>query len=262
MLETLGKSMNFLKRVARKAKKILSPNTPIEIVNRLPECNDRLAHVKSLGFNPDVVFDCGAFIGRWAKDANQLFPAAKLVLVEPNSDVYAQIADHTTGFESQITLIKAAVGESSGTMNLNIWDNPKHNNKTTALAASSLLNHVQGEATRTVAVDVRTIDDIAEQTGLKPNLLKLDLQGAELPALKGAVRTLESCELCIIEFGCLDAYKERTTPAQLVSFMDERDYALYDIVDVRYRPFDGAMMGGDFFFVKRGSQLKAHRDYF
>jgi FkbM family methyltransferase len=254
--------MHFFNRVARKAKKILAPTTETRIVNRLPECNDRLAHVKSLGFDPDVVFDCGAFIGRWAKDVNQLFPTSKLVLIEPNSELYPQIADHTTGFESQTTLIKAAVGESAGTMNLNIWENPKHTKKTTALAASSLLEHVQGEATRSVAVNVITIDEIAQQTGLKPNLLKLDLQGAELPALKGAAQVLESCELCIIEFGCLDAYKERTTPAELVSFMYERDYALYDIVDVRYRPFDGAMMGGDFFFVKRGSQLKAHRDYF
>jgi FkbM family methyltransferase len=254
--------MNLLTRAARKAKKILSSNASLQFVNRLPDCNDRLAHVKSLGFDPDVVFDCGAFIGRWAKDANQLFPSAKLVLVEPNSEVYPQIVEHTTEFESQTTLIKAAVGQFAGTMNLNIWENPKHNNKTTALAASSLLNHVQGEATRSVAVDVKTIDEIAENTGLTPNLLKLDLQGAELPALKGAVQVLKSCELCIIEFGCLEAYKERTTPAELISFMNDRDYGLYDIVDVRYRPFDGAMMGGDFFFVKRNSQLKAHRDYF
>ena len=125
-----------------------------------------------------------------------------------------------------------------------------------------MLDHVQGEATRSVPVDVKRIDDIAEQTGLKPDLLKLDLQGAELPALKGAVQVLESCEFCVIEFGCLEAYKKRTTPAELLSFMDEQGFILYDIVDVKYRPFDGAMMGGDFFFVKRDSQLKAHRDYF
>ena len=95
-----------------------------------------------------------------------------------------------------------------------------------------------------------------------PDLLKLDLQGFELPALKGADQCLKHAELCIVEFGCLDAYKERTTPNDVMNLMYQYDYVLYDIVDLIYRPYDGALVGGDFFFVKSDSRLKEHKDYF
>ena len=234
----------------------------MRVEHALPTCEARLAHVASLGFKPDVVFDCGAFIGRWAQEVHDIFPDARLVLIEPNSELYPRIAEHTATFSEQTSLVEAAVGEKPDTMQLNIWENPKHGNETTALAASSLLGHVQGEATRRLAVAVRTIDDISNEHGLLPDLIKLDLQGAELPALRGATSALAHCELCIIEFGCLDAYTERTTTAELIAFMQEHDFVLYDIVDVRYRPYDRAMAGGDFFFVKQASSLKSHKDYF
>jgi FkbM family methyltransferase len=254
--------MSLLREAARKIKRVLIPQAKIRTVHKLPDCEQRLAHAKSLGFNPSVIFDGGAFTGRWAQETHHLFPSAHLVLIEPNSEVYSKIDESVREFLSQTTLIKAAVGEVQGRMNLNIWDNPRHKSKTTALAASSLLEHVQGSPTRSTPVEVKRIDDIAEETGIWPDLLKLDLQGAELPALKGAVRALESCELCIVEFGCLEAYKDRTSPAELLSFMDGHGYALYDIVDIRYRPYDNALTGGDFFFVKRDSPLKAHKDFF
>ncbi|MFV8819710.1 FkbM family methyltransferase [Haliea sp. E17] len=256
--------MGIMRRIAGKIKRTIfpSPEVQVRIQPGLPSCEDRLKHAASLGYSPGVVFDCGAFIGRWAREVHQIFPGANLVLIEPNSELYARIAENTQPFSSQVQLIEAAVGEQDGRMQLNIWENPKHGNETTALAASSLLDHVQGQATRSLDVAVKRIDDIAQQAGCWPDLLKLDLQGAELPALKGAVKALENCELCIIEFGCLEAYKERTTPAELMSFMDEMGFALYDIVDVRYRPYDKALVGGDFFFVKRNSALKSHKDYF
>lgn len=254
--------MSFAQRVASKLKRLVSPPVQVRIEHALPSCEARLAHAGSLGFQPEVIFDCGAFIGKWAQEVNQIFPDSQLVLIEPNSELYPRIAEHVKPFASQARLIEAAAGESEGIMELNIWENPKYGNQTTALAASSLLGHVQGEATRSLPVRVRTIDDIARECGVWPDLIKLDLQGAELPALRGAVQALEACELCIIEFGCLEAYKARTTPAELITFMDEQGYSLYDIVDIRYRPYDGALTGGDFFFVKRDSQLKAHKDYF
>jgi hypothetical protein len=143
-----------------------------------------------------------------------------------------------------------------------VWVNSKHANKTTALAASSLMGHVQGEASVKLNVKTETIDSIINEAKVRPDLLKLDLQGAELPALNGAKTALESVEVCVIEFGCLDAYIERTTPVELCQFMSDLGFVLYDIWDLRYRPYDNALAGGDFVFVKTDSVLREHKDYF
>jgi len=37
--------------------------------------------------------------------------------------------------------------------------------------------------------------------------------------------------------------------------------SLYDIIDLIYRPYDNALTGGDFFFVKNDSNLKSHKGY-
>ena len=97
--------------------------------------------------------------------------------------------------------------------------------------------------------------------GLVPDLVKLDLQGGELAALDGSTNALKTAELMLIEFGCLDAYIDRTTPRDLLDIMFENDYCLYDIVDCHYRPYDGALTGGDFIFVKNSSALRAYKGW-
>jgi FkbM family methyltransferase len=225
-------------------------------------CEDRLKHMGGLGFNPGIIYDCGAFIGKWAAGASAIFPGAHFVLLEPNPQVHDQIRANTASIKERVQIVAAAVSDQTGRGTLNLWDNPRHKNPVTALAASSLLSHVQGKPTKEVEVRVTTIDTIVAETGKPPDLLKLDLQGGERKALLGAVKTLDGVELCVVEFGCLEAYIERTTPRDLMDLMYDHGFCLYDIVDLRYRPHDGALAGGDFFFIKRGSKLRAHKDYF
>ncbi len=72
---------------------------------------------------------------------------------------------------------------------------------------------------------------------------------------------MASTEAFIIEFGCLPAYEDRTTPNDLFKIMYANNYCLYDIIDLIYRPYDNALTGGDFFFVKNDSDLKSHKGY-
>jgi FkbM family methyltransferase len=53
--------------------------------------------------------------------------------------------------------------------------------------SASLLSNFQGPAETVVSVNVETLDRLAAHHGRMPDLLKVDLQGAEVPALKGAL---------------------------------------------------------------------------
>lgn len=218
----------------------------------MPVWEERLARARDLGLAPRVVFDGGAFKGLWARQAARLFPGAKMILVEPNIHLAGEIRAQVGGLRPEPTVIHAALGAAPARGVLNIWGDPDGD------TGASLLQHVAGPPGTTLDTEVETIDNIAARTGLLPDLLKLDLQGAELDALHGATRVLGHAEMVMVEFGCLGAYTGRTSPRDLIDCLYAHDYCLYDIVDCHYRPFDGALTGGDFLFVKNSSALRSY----
>ena len=154
-----------------------------------------------------------------------------------------------------LSLFRKPLAEKKGSLLFNIWGDPKD------ATSASLQDHVKGKADNAVIVEVDTLDNMLEERRIKPDLVKLDLQGAEYSALVGAKEALKNAEIFIVEFGCLEAYVDRTTPRQLMDVFYENDYCLYDLVDCHYRPYDGALTGGDFFFIKNNSPLRKHKGW-
>ncbi len=216
---------------------------------------ERLQLAKTLGFAPRTILDGGAFRGLWSKEVAGLFPGAQIILVEPNPFVQDLIVSNISGIQPSPILLNLALGDVKKKSTFNIWGHVD------ADQGASLLGHVIGQASQVVEVDVDTLDNIAQRLSLIPDLLKLDLQGGELAALKGAAGVLQHAEFAIIEFGCLDAYINRTTPRELMDIMYNNNYCLYDIVNCSDRPYDGALTGGDFFFVKRSSILRQYKGW-
>jgi FkbM family methyltransferase len=227
----------------------------VRSVNTMPTWKNRMKLAKTLGFSPRVIFDGGAFQGLWTQEAAQLFPGAKIVLIEPNSYVLENIKKNTSHIKPSPIVINAALGASTGKAKLNIWHEKESD------TGASLLEHVSGNAANIIEVDVETIDNISERLALTPDLLKLDLQGGELAALAGAKNVIKQAEFVIVEFGCLEAYIGRTTPRDLLELMYANNYCLYDIVDFNYRPYDKALTAGDFFFVKNDSALRRYKGW-
>lgn len=214
----------------------------------------RIRWLSDVGLKPATVFDTGAFMGQWTAHTAAVFPDANFVLIEPDPKSMRSARELLAGRTPTPTFVEAAVGASAGTANLNIWS-PE------AGQGSSLLGHVAGVPQQTVEVPVTTLDAIAADIGRYPELVKLDLQGFELEALKGAARVLAEGRIFMIEFGCLPAYIDRVSPRELLDYMYDSGYVLYDVIDLLYRPYDGALTGGDFIFVKKDDDLRSYPGY-
>jgi len=212
--------------------------------------------MKELGFSPKHIFDCGASVGYWSWEVGELFEGSQIIAIEPNPRVTPKTRELLPHMASNPIIEECAVGASVGSALLNVW-----NNDETKMSRSSVKEHVQGDPKEKISVKLKTLNSISVEYNVMPDLVKLDLQGYELDALRGAGDVLESTEVMIIEFGCLSAYIDRTTPYDLIALMYSNDYCLYDIVDLIYRPYDNALIGGDFFFVKNSSQLKHYKGY-
>jgi len=75
------------------------------------------------------------------------------------------------------------------------------------------------------------------------DLIKMDIQGFELRALRGAERLLEENRRLkmVLEFWPYGLRQAGTSGSELASFLRERDFALSLIVDGGIIPWDSAM---------------------
>ncbi len=107
-----------------------------------------------------------------------------------------------------------------------------------------------------------TIDElVAQERAEGPFVIKLDVQGAELDALAGAASTLTRTALVQLETLLLPFYEGAPQLGDVVSFMRETGFVVYDVADLGYRPLDGALAQVDLLFVPEASVLRSHPEF-
>lgn len=84
---------------------------------------------------------------------------------------------------------------------------------------------VQGEE----SIEVRAIDKIEELKSISPDVIKIDVQGLELPILSKAGHLLEEAFYVETESGFTENYLGETTFHQMDRFMQENGFLMFDI---------------------------------
>ena len=75
--------------------------------------------------------------------------------------------------------------------------------------------------------------------------------------LAGATAALASAQAVQLEVSFIPILQGGPLVAEVVRFMAERGFRLYDILGLWHRPLDGALAQGDFLFVREGHPLLA-----
>ena len=103
-----------------------------------------------------------------------------------------------------------------------------------------------------------TLNRLAAQFGM-PDMVKLDVEGFELEALKGASELFGRTDLFVIEIA-LYRFSGRPMIHEVVPFMAQRGYFVYDIAGFIRRPYDGAIGLIDLCFSRalRGPENQWH----
>jgi len=129
-----------------------------------------------------LVFDVGANVGDYSRAFLDL--GARVVAVEPTPELAARLKNIRG-----LVVENCAVGDKPGTMQFFV-SSASHMNSLvpdwTALAAD---NPVQ---TSSIEVEGTTLDRLIEKHGM-PDFIKIDVEGYELPVLRG----LSSCPHCL-----------------------------------------------------------------
>ncbi len=144
---------------------------------------------RGIGFGPrpgEVIVDCGAYTG----DTAEIFlEEAKgdctILAIEPMEPSFRALTGWiaANGLEDQVRALRCGVGAAPGSARLT-YDVDGHED------GSSLRGHLSGEAGETVPVE--TIDRLCEGYE-NVGLIKMDIEGFEADALRGAARTIARC---------------------------------------------------------------------
>ena len=126
-----------------------------------------------------------------------------------------------------------------------------------------LENETASHITRSVLTDhphhlmhTTTVDTLLKKKNFPlPDFMKLDVQGHEMEVLKGAENALVHAELCMLEISLLNIGADQPLLKEMVVYMDEKNFQVYDICQLMRRPFDKALFQADILFIKKNSDI-------
>ena len=137
-----------------------------------------------------VLLDVGAHIGYFSlKGAAKVGPKGRVVSFEPNPETLVQLRSNVAASQVESTVTVEPIAASDRDQQLTLYATRGVNT-----GASSLSKENAGafdEAPKGYPVRARPIDDVVAELGLtRVDAIKIDVEGAEVSVLRGAMKTL------------------------------------------------------------------------
>lgn len=150
-----------------------------------------------------VVFDCGANLGDYSAvvlhEAQRAGRDVALQLFEPSLETARQLQARMAPHGDVVAVHVLAVAEVSGPQSIYFaWPGA---GGTSLSPATSWIQGTGSFASSSAQIDAVSLDDFCEREGIAHiDLLKLDIEGAELLALQGADRLIAQGAISVVQF--------------------------------------------------------------
>lgn len=149
-----------------------------------------LQKLRELIAGVDLFVDVGASLGPYTREASRLLDGADIIALEADPIRYERLcelaADWQKASPNTIKVVHCAVGQQEGTVSF----------ISTESNVSGSLSPIEGRTAggREITVSMKTLDDICAPylAGKKRIFIKMDIEGGEYMALKGATNVLAS----------------------------------------------------------------------
>ena len=162
-----------------------------KLLNRSYNYEDELEVLFRDSVDVDYTFiDCGANYGYWSVlVTSQPFGSHKAIAIEPSSENFAKLANNAGVNGHRFETLKCAIGTVKGTAQLS---GTKHEKFSIAGAPGSGFE----------TVPVMALDDLLDEGKIATDgkyLIKLDVEGVEIDAIKGGRKLLEGDSVIMCE---------------------------------------------------------------
>lgn len=175
-----------------------------------------------------TIVEGGTFHAHDTIQMARTWPESTIYTFEPVEELFTGVIDNTQAYPN-IRPIHAALAEKNGTALFWPSENPdkpgKHSQAGSLLKPKERLKHSKIRFNEPIEVTTISLDSWVKQHDIAAiDLLWLDLQGYELPALQGAINILPHIRFIYTEVCFIEAYEHQNQYPQVVQWLSERGF--------------------------------------
>jgi FkbM family methyltransferase len=208
------------------------------VPNRLPSLEDSLQTLLDMGVPITTVLDVGVLDGTYP--LKKAFPHLTHHLFEPVEHFFPRIKKGYQDLDHRIHHV--ALSDRNG----KAWQVLVSAQHDGVVSHSQLRNEpveVKNNVVGCEPVEKSRLDDYLPSTGaVPPFVLKVDVDGQEIPILEGASETLKDSNVVIVEATIMNI-------SERIGFLERHGFQIFDIVELAY--YAGAFWQADFVFINK-----------
>lgn len=206
-----------------------------------------LKNLSGNGVHPACTIDCGAYVGNWTRMVKNIFPDTRVLMIEANPERERDLREVASAYPQTVDYAIALLGarEQASTQFHQMG------------SGSSVFREQSNVPGRAIMLPVRTLDAVVHEKGLQDiDLMKIDVQGAEIEVLKGGLDTLRSTQVIVLETSFLQYNKGAPLVGEVIAFMETQGFVIYDIGTMTRWSTGHILLQADLIFVQRNSPLR------
>ena len=198
-----------------------------------------------------TVIDVGANVGQFSLATLASHPGARIHAFEPLPEPAATF-ERLFARETQVTMHRSAIGPTEGAVTMHV---SRRIDSSSLLPITKLQSTIfpGTEEARTESVRVAPLETfVAPEEIAPPALLKLDVQGFELEALRGCLSLLPRFNCVYVEASFVELFGGQALAHEVIAFLAQHDFALTGVYN---GTFDrkGRAIQADFLFRPLGA---------
>jgi FkbM family methyltransferase len=197
-----------------------------------------------------TVIDIGANIGQFSLLARQLYPASQVFAFEPLLQPAERYRQLFCG-DALVTLFPYGIGSDCETRRMHVSNRQDSSSLLPITQAQERFAPGTGEIARENVIIKPLKDALGAKALIPPVLLKLDVQGFELEALKGCKELLPNVTFVYVEVSFMELYAGQAHADDVVRFLFESGFSLAGANEPSYDR-DGRCVQVDLLFRRQG----------